>query len=721
MIYMKKKTFFLFTILIFQFVGNIFSQDQDYYLSIWNNPKKSIEKRFLAIEDLIWNLYIFENPDSAFYFINQEFEEAKRINNLHYQALALNTKASCYYINEDFKNAITYYNKSLKLYEANKDIKGQSTIYNNLGNIYKEYGDFVKAINLYMKSLKIDEKLNNYKGQAIALNNIGILYADLDEFDKSIEYYKKSIRINKKLKNFKGLASPLNNIGNVYESQKKYDKAKIYYIKSMEIDKSNNNISGVATSLLNVANIEKSQGDITNDINERKILYDKAEKKCIQIIEMVKNFQDNSLSSNTYLLLGNIFEKKNDLKKAKLYGEKALAITLKTGAIEPSRDVASFLYEIYSKENDLIHALKMHELYVKMADSLRSINNQDEVIRQEYKYFYEKQSAADSVVKAKEKEIVNAKFEHEKTQRFALYGGLALLLLFALFILNRYRVTFQQKEIISQKEQETSKQKHLLELKNREITDSINYAKRIQAAILPPAKIVKEYLKDSFILYIPRDIVAGDFYWMEQTENGLIFAAADCTGHGVPGAMVSVLCNNALNRSVREYKLIDPAAILNVTREIIIAEFDKAESEVNDGMDVSICTLQDNGNKGKKLLWAGANSPLWIVRNKQLIEFSPNKQPIGKYEFAESFKQHEIELQEGDCIYLSTDGFKDQFGGNKLFGKDKKLKSTLMKSFLCEISELEMDVQQKKLNDFFYEWKGENEQVDDVCVIGVKV
>ena len=267
------------------------------------------------------------------------------------------------------------------------------------------------------------------------------------------------------------------------------------------------------------------------------------------------------------------------------------------------------------------------------------------------------------------------------------------------------------KEIREQKE-EVERQKEAVEEAHKEITDSIAYAKRIQSAILPPQKLIKEYLPESFILYKPKDIVAGDFYWMELRESKVLFAAADCTGHGVPGAMVSVICNNGLNRSVREYGLTDPGKILNKTRALVIAEFEKSEEEVKDGMDIALCYLE-----GYTLKYAGANNPLWIVRNGEILETKADKQPIGKYAIEKRFTTHTIELQKGDTIYTFTDGFPDQFGGEK----GKKYKSGKFKRTLIDLAKKPI-TQQKEILDLEFEtWRGTNEQVDDVCVIGVKI
>jgi serine phosphatase RsbU (regulator of sigma subunit) len=259
-------------------------------------------------------------------------------------------------------------------------------------------------------------------------------------------------------------------------------------------------------------------------------------------------------------------------------------------------------------------------------------------------------------------------------------------------------------------------QKLLIEESHREIKDSISYAKRIQTAILPPNRIVKESLKESFILYKPKDIVAGDFYWMEHRDNVVLFAACDCTGHGVPGAMVSVICNNALNRSVREYGLTDPGKILDKTREIVIQEFEKSDDEVKDGMDVSICAYSISTNT---LYWAGANNPFWLLRNgaTEMEEVKPNKQPIGKFSDQKPFTTHSFQMTSGDSFYIFTDGYQDQFGGEK----GKKFKAAALKELLVSIKDKPMDQQRLVIDDAFEKWRGKLEQVDDVCVIGVRI
>jgi len=294
-----------------------------------------------------------------------------------------------------------------------------------------------------------------------------------------------------------------------------------------------------------------------------------------------------------------------------------------------------------------------------------------------------------------------------------------------------YQINEATQEISAQK-QEAEKQRDVIEEAHNEIKDSIYYAKRIQSAILPPIKLLKEYLPKSFVIYKPKDVVAGDFYWLEKRNDKVLFAAADCTGHGVPGAMVSVICNNGLNRSVREYGITEPAKILDKTREIVVQEFEKSDEEVRDGMDIALCALKEN-----TLEYSGAHNPLWLIRKGEfdmaqlpvsdrlkteqideyhLLEIKADKQPIGKNDAVRPYVNYQIPLIKGDRIYIFSDGFADQFGGQM----GKKLKTANLKRFLISVQDQSIAEQGAILDEHFEVWKGELEQVDDVCFIGVE-
>lgn len=313
-----------------------------------------------------------------------------------------------------------------------------------------------------------------------------------------------------------------------------------------------------------------------------------------------------------------------------------------------------------------------------------------------------------------ETELKNEQMKQEKNRRYFLYCGLVLVTLFGGFMFNRFKITKKQNHIIASQKQEVEQQKHIVDEKQKEITDSINYAKRLQQAILPPTEFITKNFPNSFLLYKPKDIVAGDFYWAEQINELFFIAAADCTGHGVPGAMVSVVCSNALNRAVKEFALTDTGNILDKTRELVIETFEKSNAEIKDGMDISLLCID---KQNQKIFWSGAHNPLWYVQDNQLTEIKADKQPIGKSYDTKPFTTHKIVYKTETIFYLFTDGFADQFGGPK----GKKFKYKQFEETLVSISNKPMTEQTEIIDKKFGEWKGLLEQVDDVCIIGIKI
>jgi len=261
-------------------------------------------------------------------------------------------------------------------------------------------------------------------------------------------------------------------------------------------------------------------------------------------------------------------------------------------------------------------------------------------------------------------------------------------------------------------------QRAALEEKNKEVTDSINYARRIQTALLAPAALMKKNLPRHFVLYKPKDIVSGDFYYASESEQKQFWlCVGDCTGHGVPGAFMSLLNISILRELISEHRVQSPDVLLNRQRERIIAALnpDGAEELAKDGMD---CVIAKFDFENSRLSFACANNPMWIVRNGQLNEFRPDKQPVGIYEGEpKSFTLHEWDLKPGDCIYMFTDGFADQFGGPR----GKKFKYAQLKELIRSTAHLSAGEQQRVLDEQFETWRGSLEQVDDVLIIGLQV
>lgn len=276
------------------------------------------------------------------------------------------------------------------------------------------------------------------------------------------------------------------------------------------------------------------------------------------------------------------------------------------------------------------------------------------------------------------------------------------------------KVNRELEQKVSERTAELSEQKKIVEEKNKDILDSITYAKRLQQAILPSQEMWSAALKDSFNFYLPKDIVAGDFYWLEQRGNHVFVVAADCTGHGVPGAMVSVVCSNALNRAFKEFGIDDPGKLLDKVRELVVETFAKSADQVKDGMDISLARIDVVTHE---IAWAGANNPLWYVAGGVVNEIKANKQPIGITDAPLPFTTHHIQLDKGDVIYLFTDGYADQFGGPK----GKKFKYKQLQELMLSFASRPMREQHDILHSTITGWRGPLEQIDDVCVIGIRL
>lgn len=588
----------------------------------------------------------------------------------------------------NFPESIKHSEKALVISEKNKDTLEYIASCNLLGNVYLEIPDKDFALRYFLKGIEIAEKANDYENLSNLYNNIAIVYEQLDDIKTALNYYLKAKAFYEQGNNNRDKGLIYLNIGELYFQTEKYDSA-FYYLT-------------LSRTFLN-----------TNE--------------------------DRDFLANLYLALSSEYMRRGNYKIAALYIDSCY--TMLGDGSSPTDFIAYYLKKanVYNKTGDFKEAFFALQNAYNLKDSILS----KEIINK----LRDAQIAA--VTERKENEIQQLKQENEiqelklsenkATQRTYLMGivlVIALSVFLVIVVFNNSRNNKKLKtrnQIIENQSNDIISKNLQLEQVHKEILDSIHYAKRIQSAILPSHKAIKECLNDFFILYIPKDIVAGDFYWLEKKDDITLIAAADCTGHGVPGAMVSVICNNGLNRSVREHGITEPGKILDKTREIVIQEFEKSDDDVKDGMDISLCALQaytENNNK-TILHWAGANNPLWIIRNnsnknnQSYIEVvKADKQPIGKHENARPFKTHEIILDKGDIIYIFTDGYQDQFGGENLDNDKtggKKFKASRLKELLLRINDKSMEAQKNILIETFENWKGDIEQIDDVCIIGIRV
>ena len=662
--------------------------------------------------------------------LKSKSEKLLKENNLpvykRYLASAYNNYGYYFFqIDKPYK-AIENFEKAISLSREINDLKVVPTALNNIGYIFKQQGNVVEALNYYHKSLKLNKLTNDKEEEALCLNNIGGIYFLEKEYDKALEYYREALIIEKKSGTKKGQGRLYANIGAIYKEQNKANLAIEYFDYSIKIYKSIEYYRGLGLSLTKQAELELNL--YKKDENDKHYL-NSAIKKLLKAKNILEKEKDNEGIVFTLFNLSKAYLYKGDIEKANLYGQKSLIISKKIGFPSSIRDASEVLQKIAIQKNNYKRAYYMQKLYYKMDDSISNQSTKEGIIQKQYQYEYEKKVIRDSL-KAKEVQKIkdlkhNQELDRQKT--YVVGGGVALVLMVVVMI-----VIFRGYQIKKRSNAVLEEKNYVIEQKNKEITDSITYAERIQKAIIPPAEELNIHLKNSFVMYRPKDIVAGDFYWLQCIDDIVLYAAADCTGHGVPGAMVSVICHNALNRAVREYDLKEPAKILDKTKEIVVETLKHSSDDkihIKDGMDIALCSINFKTNE---LQYAGANNSLYIInpnrKNKiknakpfgeknEGYEIKADKQPVAKHFKNELFTNHTIKLEQGDTIYTFSDGYPDQFGGEK----GKKFMYKQFKQMLIAAYDLSLETQLELIEGRFYEWKGTMEQVDDVCVIGVRI
>ena len=621
------------------------------------------------------------------------------------------------------KKALTSYFKSLNIHKEINDPEGKGSVVNNIAIAFENQGDVTRALEYYNQSLVIRDRAGDMAGKAISLFNIAYIYTNQNENEQALKYFFESLRIEDSLENDFGKAFCYNSIGEVYIRLSELNKGKTYLDSAFQIRKKVGDQLGMARTYENYADINLAQESYALALQNFKKAYNIRKD----------NGEPRDLCFNLFNT-GLTFLKTNRIDSALYYAQLSENIAEEINYPSSLRNVAHLYSMIYEKKGEPEKALFHYKHYIFLRDSLQNAELQRATIQREAHYNFEKQLTEDSIRYANRALIndamidkQNAELKARRNQQYLLFGGLSLSIIFGLFVFNRFRVTRKQNKIIEIQRETSEMQRKVVEVKNKEITDSINYAKRIQQAILPPKQTLTENLVDGFVYFKPKDVVSGDFYWLEKANGHIFFAAADCTGHGVPGAMVSVVCSNALSKSVLEEEITDTGRLLDRTREIVIEQLNKSGETVNDGMDISVVAIKEKDRNLEKaeIQWSGANNGIWIIRahTEELTSIKADKQPVGVHQQAKNFTSHTIEINKGDQIYLFTDGFVDQFGGEHLDSiprGGKKYKSKRFKEFLLSIKDEDMDVQRELLNKEYEFWRGDLEQIDDVCVIGVR-
>lgn len=700
----KRLSAFFFTIGFFLFFPGI-------YLLAQQSKADSLKRMMTLADDTTRIRLKIELSEAFLDFSSKKALEpasearmlASQIGNEPLEARALFAMGNVNYKTGNFKDAISCFEKAGTLFQQLGDEKSYAETLIAASNTFKDKGDYSYSLDRSLSAYRISEKLNDKKGMARALITSGEVYRKTKKPDKAIDDYEKAMSFCKEVNDASGEASCLNNLAIVFSGQDDNDKAIEYYMKAKSIYEKTGDKYSMAKVLNNIGTIYYSNEQL-----------DFAADYFLQALEIRKQIGDKRGQATALTNLGSVSYDQNNPDKAIDYFNRAIELAKNIGAVDVQSTIYEYLSEAYSKKGEYEKALEFFRMSASLKDSLFDKDFTDKIAEMQAQYGVEK---AESDARAQE--------EQKKLITWSAVIGGVLLFIILLILWNRAvtrkRVNIrlnQQKEEIEQKNTDLHEANEEIERKNKDITDSILYASRIQGAILPEVEFQATFGEKGFVLYRPKDIVSGDFYWMEQTLEQILFAAVDCTGHGVPGAFVSIVCSNLLSQAVNEHGLTLPKEILDDVN-IRLSETLRQrqdESRVRDGMDIALCCLD---RRTLMLQYAGAFNPVWIFRGSEFFELLPDKFPVGHYvdEELKKFTAKEFQLQTGDRVYVFSDGYSDQFGGPN----GKKFKRSSFVELLRGIQTQPFERHRYLLEEAHLRWKGDYEQIDDVLVLGIEI
>jgi serine phosphatase RsbU (regulator of sigma subunit) len=560
-----------------------------------------------------------------------------------------------------------YLDKSTRLETEEKDLKEASRFLNDAALIYWENFQYQKAVDLYEKSAALNATLGNLSGLSMLQNNLGMIYSDLSDYTKSLDYFQKTLEHRRKTNEKLGMISALVNCSVVLNNLKRYDESIKYLEEATALAKEINDVEQIRMCYGLLSETYEKNGN-----SEKSIYYFNFYRSLNDLIsnEKVAEAQKNTEKAQL---------KNLQLEVAKR--DKELELYRKQQEVEQEHEKNSALYKNLSKTEVVVELLKKETELKKF-----------EAARQE------------------------EKFKQERMIKNIAIGGIAFFVLLLGFVIKSYFQKKKDNKLLGEQNTAIREQQSLIlekndalnvaytdiAVKNTQITDSINYASRIQSSMLNKHEGLQKYIPQSFIFFQPKQVVSGDFYWYAEIDKKIIVAAVDCTGHGVPGAFMSLIGSNLMNSIVEQQRVTSPAEILKRLHSGVNKALNQTLTDNKDGMDAAICTI----DKEKK--------SLVLINNGEMNFFKGSRQSVGGKEEQKSFDEIEIPFQAGARFYLYSDGYEDQFGGKD----DRKFTSKKFKELLFEIHTKPMDEQGELIKKTINAWKEGYKQIDDILVMG---
>jgi tetratricopeptide (TPR) repeat protein len=639
-------------------------------------------------------------------FSQKTLDLSKKINDKEKEASSLQKLGMYFYQKGEFDKTLDYWKKQLDILKEYGSKTDLALAYNNIGVIYKKWGDYEKAIENFQMNLKIQEELGDTVNMARSLNNIGNVYYNFGiDYNKALHYYKQGLDLFKSIKDSNNIAKGHNNIGLIYDEKQNYEKALNSFSKALEISQNTEEKYNIAKSEINLGSVYMKKGN-----------FEKAISYSYKAIEIFEKMEDKNELAKAYGQLGEIYFKIREFRKALKYYHQTKELMREMKLKKELSMIYRDMSDVYEKIGKSNKALDYYKKYSELKDSTLTDKYLEIIEDINTKYETERKEQEIKLLNEKSKRQ-EAENKRQRVLIFAAMGGFLIILIFSLLLFKQFNEKRKANILLAEQNEEISQQRDQILKQKQEITDSIQYASRIQKAILPPEDSISGILNDYFIYFRPRDIVSGDFYWLNRKADKVFFTAADCTGHGVPGAFMSMLGTAFLNEIVNKYDDITAAQILDELKRYVVESLHQTgkTGETQDGMDIALCILDYKRNI---LQFAGAYNPLLLIRNGELTEYKGDKMPIGIYhQKNEHFANTEIEVQNGDSLYIFSDGYVDQFGG----GNGKKFMKKRFKELLVDIQKHSMKEQYRILDETLKDWMSGAQQIDDILVMGVRV
>lgn len=737
-----KKWLFAFYLLIHIFSGNVHAQ-LPYVDSLKKelslHPDEDTVRMELLIKICRSHIIETNDMDQLEYYNSLLFPLSQKLNSRKGIAASYLYKGINSKIRSDYPQAMIHFNHSLAIYKGLNERSGIAACYINMGLVEDRLGNYAKAIQYASEASRMRTALGDIRGTASAMNNMAISYGNLGDYKRSMEYYFKSLGLRESIHDLLGMSVSYLNIGDSYLLQEKLEESEKFLYKALPLKKEVGDKEGEAYVYANLATIATKRRNfkdalimhlkalkLREEMNDRQNINQtnnyigvnyQMQGKCNEALPYFMKARKSSIEIKDKVTwidsdngAGKCYEEKGDFQAALSNYKEALQLAREINFRPGERDALDNLASVYEKMGAFKEALFYQRSYTRVKDSLLNEASSKQAAELNTRYETDKKEK-EILLLTKDQQLKDKTLKQQTLVRTGLIIGLGLLFALSFLLFNRYR--FKQRANLVLK-----KQKQEITEKNLQITDSIDYAKTIQEAILPDHEKLSTYFNHYFILYKPKSIVSGDFYWIGKKDDKIICAVADCTGHGVPGAFMSLLGHNILENVVQRDTSTNPGAILSTLNQEIVNRFSvgKELQTVKHGMDIAIISVDE---RKQELEYAGAGNSLYLVRENKLTEIKADKMSTGIVQTDREtvqYTNHRFGLRKGDMLYLFSDGFPDQKGGPD----KKKFYYQPFKDLLTKISDLPPEQQKQQLEETINRWMGNGEQVDDILVMGIR-